>query len=89
MLTSNTIEKSETNDTVLRLIWEQSGRIDGVVERETKITDIGDLDSLDNVELCMACEDEFSFEIADQEWEPVQTVGQMVDLVNEKLGTRR
>ena len=45
-----------------------------------------DVDSLGVVELLMALEDEFDIKIPDEEAESIMTVGQAVDLVNNKLG---
>lgn len=44
-----------------------------------------DFDSLDEVELCMAIEKEFSLEIPDSEWDHVTTVQSIVVLVATKL----
>lgn len=40
-----------------------------------------DMDSLDNVELCMKLEVEFDIAISDEEWEKVHTVEQIEALV--------
>ncbi len=45
-----------------------------------------DVDSLGVVELLMALEDEFDIKIPDEEAESIMTVGQAIDLVNNKLG---
>ena len=58
---------------------------------ETKVTDnasfIDDLgaDSLDNVELVMAFEEEFDIEIPDDAAEHIQTVGDAVKFIDERL----
>ena len=44
-----------------------------------------DVDSLGVVELLMALEDEFDIKIPDEEAESIMTVGQAIDLVNNKL----
>lgn len=59
---------------------------------EEKVTDnahfIDDLgaDSLDNVELVMAFEEEFDIEIPDDAAEHIQTVGDAVKFISEKVG---
>ena len=59
---------------------------------EEKVTDsasfIDDLgaDSLDNVELVMAFEEEFDIEIPDDAAEHIQTVGDAVKFIGERLG---
>lgn len=45
-----------------------------------------EVDSLGVVELLMALEDTFGVTIADEEAEQIVTVGQAVDLVEQKLG---
>ena len=49
------------------------------------IDDLG-ADSLDNVELVMAFEEEFDIEIPDDAAEHIQTVGDAVKFIGEKLG---
>jgi acyl carrier protein len=51
---------------------------------------VGDLgaDSLDRVELIMACEDRFNIEISDEEAGPVETVRDAANLIASKLPTK-
>ncbi|MFZ4601044.1 MAG: acyl carrier protein [Alphaproteobacteria bacterium] len=56
-----------------------------VVEKASFIDDLG-ADSLDNVELVMAFEEEFSIEIPDDAAEHIQTVGDAVKFIQGKLG---
>ena len=58
---------------------------DKVHEKASFIDDLG-ADSLDNIELIMAFEEEFDVEISDDDGEKVQTVGGAVDLIMQKLG---
>eukprot|EP00490_Sorites_sp_Unknown_P015707 CAMPEP_0114661804 /NCGR_PEP_ID=MMETSP0191-20121206/23367_1 /TAXON_ID=126664 /ORGANISM="Sorites sp." /LENGTH=68 /DNA_ID=CAMNT_0001895699 /DNA_START=391 /DNA_END=597 /DNA_ORIENTATION=- len=44
--------------------------------------DLG-LDSLDQVEFGLACEDEFDVEIPDEEAEQIVTIGDAVDLISD------
>jgi acyl carrier protein len=55
-----------------------------VVEKASFIDDLG-ADSLDNVELVMAFEEEFDVEIPDDAAEHIQTVGDAVKFIDEKL----
>ncbi len=56
-----------------------------VTEKASFIDDLG-ADSLDNVELVMAFEEEFSIEIPDDAAEHIQTVGDAVTFIQSKLG---
>ena len=56
-----------------------------VTERASFIDDLG-ADSLDNVELVMAFEEEFDIEIPDDAAEHIQTVGDAVKFIQERLG---
>ena len=56
-----------------------------VVEKASFIDDLG-ADSLDNVELVMAFEEEFDIEIPDDAAEHIQTVGDAVKFITEKTG---
>lgn len=62
--------------------------VDKLDVEESKITmeasfkDDLDADSLDVVELVMELEDEFDMEIADEEAEKINTVGDAVDYIN-------
>lgn len=56
-----------------------------VVDKASFIDDLG-ADSLDNVELVMAFEEEFQIEIPDDAAEHIQTVGDAVKFIEGKLG---
>ncbi|MGE3302491.1 MAG: acyl carrier protein [Hyphomonadaceae bacterium] len=56
-----------------------------VTEKASFIDDLG-ADSLDNVELVMAFEEEFNVEIPDDAAETIQTVGDAVSFIQSKLG---
>jgi acyl carrier protein len=58
---------------------------DKVTEKASFIDDLG-ADSLDNVELVMAFEEEFDIEIPDDAAEHIQTVGDAVKFIGERLG---
>ncbi len=56
-----------------------------VTEKASFIDDLG-ADSLDNVELVMAFEEAFNIEIPDDAAERIQTVGDAVKFIQEKVG---
>ena len=57
---------------------------DKVTEKASFIDDLG-ADSLDNVELVMAFEEEFDIEIPDEDAEKLTTVGEAMNYVKSKL----
>ena len=77
---------SETADRVKKIVVEHLGvEADKVTEDASFIDDLG-ADSLDNVELVMAFEEEFDIEIPDDAAEHIQTVGDAVKFIGERLG---
>jgi acyl carrier protein len=56
------------------------------VTLESSFKDDLEADSLDVVELVMELEDEFDMEIADEEAEKINTVGDAVDYINSTQG---
>lgn len=56
-----------------------------VTDKASFIDDLG-ADSLDNVELVMAFEEEFGIEISDDAAEHIRTVGDAVKFIESKLG---
>ena len=54
--------------------------------RETKLKEELDADSLDLVEIVMSLEDDFSVTIPDEKAEELNTVGDILDLLEEVLG---
>ena len=77
---------SETADRVKKIVVEHLGvEAEKVTEDASFIDDLG-ADSLDNVELVMAFEEEFDIEIPDDAAEHIQTVGGAVKFISEKVG---
>ena len=77
---------SETADRVKKIVVEHLGvEPDKVTEDASFIDDLG-ADSLDIVELVMAFEEEFDIEIPDDAAEHIQTVGDAVKFIQERLG---
>ena len=69
---------------VKEIICEQLGVEEEEVNPNAKfIEDLG-ADSLDTVELVMALEEEFGFEIPDEDAEQIQTVGKLLEYVEQK-----
>ena len=70
---------------VLNIVCEQLGTSRDKVSAETSfIHDLG-ADSLDTVELVMEFEDEFQINIPDEDAEKIQSVGDAVKYIKEKL----
>ncbi|MBL8550848.1 MAG: acyl carrier protein [Hyphomonadaceae bacterium] len=59
-----------------------------VTDKASFIDDLG-ADSLDNVELVMAFEEKFGIEIPDDAAEHIQTVGDAVKFITDKLAEKR
>ena len=76
---------SDTLERVRKIVIEQlDADPDKVTEKASFIDDLG-ADSLDTVELVMAFEEEFDVEIPDDAAEHIQTVGDAVKFISEKL----
>jgi acyl carrier protein len=72
-----------TFEKVKKIIVEQLGVDEDEVTPEASITDDLGADSLDQVELVMAFETEFSIDIPDEEAEKIKTVGDAVKRIDE------
>ena len=66
------------------IIAEQLGVGEDEIKPESSFIDDLGADSLDNVELVMAFEEEFDIEIPDDAAEHIQTVGDAVKFIDEK-----
>ena len=74
--------ENEIERRVKAIIVRQLGvKDDDVAAAKSFVDDLG-ADSLDIVELVMAMEDEFGFEIPDEEAETIRTVGDAVKYIN-------
>ena len=71
---------------VSELIVEQLGVSAEEIRPEASFIDDLGADSLDIVELVMAMEEEFDIEIPDDDAERIQTIGDAVSYVKERLG---
>lgn len=69
-------------ETIAKIICEHLGSLKlDEIEPETSLVDDLGADSLDAVEIIMAIEEEFSIEIPDDKFENLETVQDIVDLV--------
>ena len=75
------------DERVLQIVAEQAQQPRETLNRETSLHEI--FDSLDYVEVTMALEDEFELAISDADADRVLTIGQMIDLIADKLSTQR
>lgn len=67
---------------VRKIVAEQLGVNEAEVKNDSSFADDLGADSLDNVELVMALEEEFDCEIPDEEAEKITTVQQAIDHVS-------
>ena len=62
--------------------------INEVTENASFVNDLG-ADSLDTVELVMALEEQFGIEIPDEDAEKMQTVGQAIEYIKNKVAQKQ
>ena len=74
---------SEVFNRVKEIIVEQLDAEESAITMEASFRDDLEADSLDVVELVMELEDEFEIEIADDEAENINTVGDAVNFIEE------
>lgn len=77
--------ESEIEAKVLEIVAEQMGVDKAEISRETNFANDLNADSLDTVELVMELEDEFDTSIPDDEAEKIQTVGQAIDYIKQRM----
>mgnify|MGYP001484631763 FL=1 len=76
---------SDSNaDRVKKIITEQLNVTDEQITPEASFIDDLGADSLDQVELVMALEEEFGNEIPEEEAEKLQTVGSVIEYIDSK-----
>ncbi|MCE7883550.1 MAG: acyl carrier protein [Actinobacteria bacterium ATB1] len=78
------MERSEILETVRKLAVDTLEVAPEAVVETASFADDLDADSLDLVELVMAMEDEFGVSIPEEELEGIETVAQVIDLVQAK-----
>ena len=76
---------SEIQDQVKKIVVDHLGIDESKVIPEAKFIDDLGADSLDTVELVMAFEEKFGIEIPDDAAETIQTFGDAVKFINEKI----
>jgi acyl carrier protein len=76
---------SDIKDRVKKIVVEHLNVDEGKVSDDASFIDDLGADSLDTVELVMAFEEEFDIEIPDDAAETIQTFGDAVKFINEKI----
>ena len=76
---------SEIQEQVKKIVVDHLGIDESKVVPDAKFIDDLGADSLDTVELVMAFEEEFDIEIPDDAAETIQTFGDAVKFINEKI----
>lgn len=72
-------------ETITQTIVDQLGIDKSAVVPEAKFIDDLGADSLDIVELLMAVEDQFGIEVPDEDAEGMQTVGDIIRYIEERM----
>ncbi len=72
---------------VKQIIVDRLGVEESQVTPEASFANDLGADSLDTVELIMEFEKEFNLEIQDEEVEQIETVGDVIELLKQKLGS--
>jgi acyl carrier protein len=71
------------SERVSKILIEQLGVDPSQITPEAKFNEDLGADSLDSVEIVMACEEEFNVEVPDEEAEKIQTVGGLITYLEE------
>ncbi len=79
------MERAEIESKMKELLVEELGLDADAIAMDARFEEDLEVDSLGVVELLMALEDNFGVQIPDEEAESIGTVGQAVDLVEQKL----
>ena len=79
------MERAEIESKLTELLVEELGLDEDKITMEATFEEDLEVDSLGVVELLMALEDNFGVQIPDEEAESIGTVGQAVDVVEQKL----
>jgi acyl carrier protein len=80
------MDRSEVSSRLTEVLVSELGLDADKINDDAHFEEDLDVDSLGVVELLMALEDEFDVKIPDEDAESIVTVGQAIDLVNNKLG---
>ena len=76
--------EKEIFDRIVTIIQERQGE-DFVVTESLSLKDDLDADSVDLMEFILTLEDEFSIEISDEEIDQLQSVGDVVKIIQRKI----
>jgi len=79
------MERTEIESKLTDLLVDELGIERDAIATDAKFEEDLDVDSLGVVELLMALEDNFGVKIPDEEAEQITTVGEAIDLVEQKL----
>ena len=79
---------STTAEKVKKIVVEQLGVPEDQVTEDAKFIDDRGADSLDQVELVMAFEEEFGSDIPDEDAEKLTTVGDAIKYIESKQGAQ-
>lgn len=77
------MKEKEIFDSIVTIIQERQGE-DFVVTESLSLKDDLDADSVDLMEFILTLEDEFSIEISDEEIDQLQSVGDVVKIIQAK-----
>lgn len=78
-------EKKSVEDRVFQVVNDEMVSFKAGMGRDTKFVEDLEADELDMIELVMALEDEFGFEIPDKDAEGLKTVGDAIDYIKKKI----
>lgn len=79
------LEIAEIESKVKKIVAEHMSVSEDELRRETSFVNDLNADSLDTVELVMEFEDQFDVSIPDEEAEKIQTIGQTIDYIQQRL----
>ena len=74
-----------TQDRIRKLMSEWLGLKEADITPEKDLVRDLNIDSLDTIEIAMACEDEFEIELVDDDLEKIKTVGEFYELVEKSI----
>lgn len=77
------MKEKEIFDSIVTIIQERQGE-DFVVTESLSLKDDLDADSVDLMEFILTLEDEFSIEISDEEIDQLQSVGDVIKIIQAK-----
>ncbi len=79
------MSRQEIMEKLTEILKDRGFEVEGISEESKLVEDIG-LDSLDLVDLTMDIEDAFSIQIPDEDLPKLDTVGKVVDYIEQKVG---